>query len=274
MNKFADLKFFLMFIGYPRSGHSLIGSLLDAHPHMIVAHEYNVFEPLRQNQPPEVILEELYENSKRFQGKRTQTGYDYTVPNQYQGTYKSPLSVIGDKKGGKTTLLFMKNHEETLKRLQTFQAKINLPFKFIHVVRNPFDNIATMALHEYCRREGIKYSSCLFCKERPLKIDDLLERNIHFYLQHVEKNSELSQSDIGDIHTLYTEDVIENPKKQLKQLYCFLDQSADESYFKDCCSIVMKTRKMTRNFIQWPSKSINQVMEAMKSFPVLEKYRS
>ncbi len=26
-----------MFIGYPRSGHSLVGSLLDAHPNIIVA---------------------------------------------------------------------------------------------------------------------------------------------------------------------------------------------------------------------------------------------
>jgi len=30
-----------MFVGYPRSGHSVIGSLLNAHPDMVVAHELN-----------------------------------------------------------------------------------------------------------------------------------------------------------------------------------------------------------------------------------------
>ena len=29
---FDDLKTYCMFLGYPRSGHSLIGALLDAHP--------------------------------------------------------------------------------------------------------------------------------------------------------------------------------------------------------------------------------------------------
>ncbi len=37
-----DVDTMLMFIGYPRSGHTLIGSLLDAHPNMVVANEYNI----------------------------------------------------------------------------------------------------------------------------------------------------------------------------------------------------------------------------------------
>lgn len=30
---------FVLFVGYPRSGHSLIGSIMDAHPNVIIAHE-------------------------------------------------------------------------------------------------------------------------------------------------------------------------------------------------------------------------------------------
>ena len=33
---FDDLKAFVMFVGYPRSGHSIVGALLDAHPHLTV----------------------------------------------------------------------------------------------------------------------------------------------------------------------------------------------------------------------------------------------
>ncbi len=36
---FADLERFWSFIGYPRSGHSLIGSLINAHPDVVVCHE-------------------------------------------------------------------------------------------------------------------------------------------------------------------------------------------------------------------------------------------
>ena len=35
---------FVFFIGYPRSGHSIVGSLMDAHPHMIIANEFMLFK--------------------------------------------------------------------------------------------------------------------------------------------------------------------------------------------------------------------------------------
>ena len=41
---FEKLQAYCMFIGYPRSGHSLVGSLLDAHPNIIIAHELNALQ--------------------------------------------------------------------------------------------------------------------------------------------------------------------------------------------------------------------------------------
>ena len=38
-----DVEKFVFFIGYPRSGHSIIASLMDAHPNIVIAHQYNVF---------------------------------------------------------------------------------------------------------------------------------------------------------------------------------------------------------------------------------------
>ncbi len=36
---FSKVHTFVLFVGYPRSGHSLIGSMIDAHPNAIIAHE-------------------------------------------------------------------------------------------------------------------------------------------------------------------------------------------------------------------------------------------
>ena len=36
---FKDVDTYCMFLGYPRSGHSLVGSLIDAHQEAIIAHE-------------------------------------------------------------------------------------------------------------------------------------------------------------------------------------------------------------------------------------------
>ncbi|KAJ7371717.1 hypothetical protein OS493_023052 [Desmophyllum pertusum] len=41
---------FVMFIGYPRSRHSLVGAILDAHPEIIIPHEYDVLARWKEYQ--------------------------------------------------------------------------------------------------------------------------------------------------------------------------------------------------------------------------------
>ena len=39
----------LFFVGHPCSGHNIVGSILDAHPHIILAHEAKLFLKLQQD---------------------------------------------------------------------------------------------------------------------------------------------------------------------------------------------------------------------------------
>ena len=50
----SQLERFCLFVGYPRSGHSLVGSLLDAHPDIAISHELHVlrYRPLRVHPRP------------------------------------------------------------------------------------------------------------------------------------------------------------------------------------------------------------------------------
>ena len=40
----TDVKTFVVFVGFARSGHSIVGALMDAHPDMVIAYEYNVYK--------------------------------------------------------------------------------------------------------------------------------------------------------------------------------------------------------------------------------------
>ena len=69
------------------------------------------------------------------------------------------FKVIGDKKGGKTSEIFANN--DPMETLEEVAEVVKLPMKFIHVTRNPFDNIATITLRlasqrNNVREEGIK----------------------------------------------------------------------------------------------------------------------
>ena len=60
---FNNLKYFCIFIGYPRSGHSLVGSMIDAHKNAIIAHELNFCQSIRKGCSRQQLLKEITQNS-------------------------------------------------------------------------------------------------------------------------------------------------------------------------------------------------------------------
>jgi len=74
-----------MFVGYPRTGHSLIGSLLDAHPRIVIAHELDALELFQWGFSQRQVFHLLLENSRKMAAAgRSHHGYSYGVPNQWQ----------------------------------------------------------------------------------------------------------------------------------------------------------------------------------------------
>jgi len=83
----------------------MLGSLLDAHPQILVAHELHVLTLLPAGYSRRQIFALIERNSRRAADSgRTSTGYTCLVEGQYNGRAEQP-SVIGDKKAGQTALL-------------------------------------------------------------------------------------------------------------------------------------------------------------------------
>ena len=100
-----------MFIGYPRSSHSLVGAILDAHPEIIIPHEYNVLQRWKTYRSPELqrqnlqkyaLFYHLHQRSikqKRVglrgnpHKSRVQGNYNYNVQGLWQGKYEKRIKV-------------------------------------------------------------------------------------------------------------------------------------------------------------------------------------
>ena len=72
---------------------------------------------------------------------------------------------MGDKKGGTTSKILI--DPSNMSRLEAIKQLVQVPVKFVHVVRNPFDNISTMTLRKSnkrtaARQEGFQVSCLLF----------------------------------------------------------------------------------------------------------------
>ena len=60
--------------------------------------------------------------------------------------------MIRDKRGRDTAKALL--HEQGWKDLQQIIDTVGVPLKFIHIVRNPFDTIATSLLRKLKKREN------------------------------------------------------------------------------------------------------------------------
>jgi hypothetical protein len=243
---FRDVRAYVLFIGHNRSGSSLVGSLLNAHRHALIAHELNALHYLKRNFTCGQIFWLLYQQDLAFEKRgRNWTGYDYRVPGQWQGRFEQ-LQVVGDKHAGGATQL-LGTRPELLERLQ---RTVRVPVKCLHVVRNPLDNIAT--IH---RREGL-----------PLRA--AAER----YFRGSETNWRIVQALGAQAHTVHLEELVEQPRKKLLELCEFLALNADADYLTHCASSVFTSPRQTRDEIVWPADLSRDLLWHCISISFLQRY--
>ena len=247
---FQNVDKYCMFIGYPRSGHSLLGSLLYAHPNIIIAHELNALNFVDMGFNQQQIYYLILKNSRKLatQGRES-SGYSYEVHHQWQGKFRD-LKVIGDKKGGDSISILRYKPE----LLNVLQNKIDVPAKFIHVIRNPYDNISTM----YTRS-----------KKKDKKLADSI--NQYFYLCDTiaQLKQQINQGDMIDIRH---EQIISNPKFWLNEICKFLEIDAGDDYLDDCANIIYQFPNKSRHKVQWNDELIETVKNKMNQYEFLSGY--
>ncbi|PJF37677.1 MAG: hypothetical protein CUN55_20860, partial [Phototrophicales bacterium] len=86
------------------------------------------------------LFASLIENSQYHSQQRTlANGYSYHI-NEYQGR-ANPLHVIGDKTAARSSKILGNN----LQLVNQLRNTVKMPIRVLHMTRNPYDVIATMA---------------------------------------------------------------------------------------------------------------------------------
>ncbi len=245
---FQNLETFCLFVGYPRSGHSLVGSLLDAHPEIILAHEQHILRYVRSGFGKLQIYHLLLANSRR--SSRLQHGaalYSYRVPDQWQGKF-TRLRVIGDK-GAWGATLALRQRPFLLDRLR---QRTGLAVKIVHVVRNPFDTISRMAERERVGLEAAADHYFRLC-ETVESLRSLAPDHTFLDVEH--------------------EALIAAPERQLAMLCAFLGVKTTDDYLHDCAAILFRSPHKSRQEVPWRPDLVRHVQSEVERFPALAHYR-
>lgn len=239
---------YCFFVGAPRNGHSLIGSLLDAHPDAIIAHELGVPKYLAAHFSKAQINRLLLANSQRNAAHgRTHIHYSHAVDGQWQGRYRT-LKVLGDKHGEGFLLSVGARPRLTSAVLQKMR-----PARFIHVVRNPYDAIASVI--------GSKIRG----HSMPSAIG---------YFESLYETLETVSAEIGPgcLFTLKFEDFLADPPGELQRVCAFLGLPSEAEYLGACSSIVMGQPEDHRGLVEWDVESRERVGKMISRHGWLEGY--
>ncbi len=220
------LERFILFIGYSRSGHSLVAALLDAHPNIVVSHELHAVRHLKAGIAFSEVAQAIQLNSYYFNHYgRGYTGYDYRVLGQHQGRC-SELKVLGDKKANGTCRALLKD----LDLVHWLERAVPAPVTFIHVIRNPWDNIASKAYRTGMSLDGAADS----------------------YLRNAAAIDVLRRRHPGQVVDVYLDDLSAAPADSLRRMLTRLGVGADDTYLDACGSIVFQSPRRTERSVAWP----------------------
>jgi len=243
----AHVERFCFFIGYARSGSTLVGSLLNAHPEIVIAHELDALGQIERGLDRTTLFSMLLGQERRFgEMGRQWTDYDYTVPGQSQGTFER-LRVIGDKRAGKSTHRLAANPG----LLEQVRRVVGVPVRVVHVVRNPFDNVATMAR----RGQGDLAPAIENYRLLSAKVDEIRAR--------------LAPDELFDVRY---EALADQPEKLLVELCEFLEVPAPDGYAEGCASVVKRSASHSRDQLSWSAAERREIERLIEERPVLAGY--
>jgi hypothetical protein len=237
---YAELDIFCLFIGYPKSGHSLVGALLDAHPDVVIAKATNplalvAVDGMPRDEAFALLLESSREEALRG---RKQNRYRYGVEGQWQGQART-LRVLGDKFSDRTT----KRIARSPGALEVFAREVGVPLRLLHVVRNPFDMVARIAKQKM--KQGTD-------EERRARATAYIGRLADI-------NDEVIARGDYPVLTVRQESLIADPRGELTRTCQFVGVDSPADYLDACAAIVFPEPHQTRALLEWTDEQVAAV---------------
>jgi sulfotransferase family protein len=240
---FDSVETYCAFVGYPRSGHTLIAALLNAHPEIVLANELGALDWLNKGLGRRQICSLILARDRAFAraGYEFQ-GYRYEVKGQWQGRFRR-LRVVGDKDGARDNTLLQRRPDLLARMGRVMRARVRV----VHVVRNPYDTLATFVKREKTMGVTVTVDEALGRAARALEMSDRILRGM---------GGEAAL-------TVRHEDFVADPRQGVRNLCSFLGVEAPEDYVEACAAIVFGSPRRTREAVPWTPEQVAYVQSEM-----------
>lgn len=249
-NRFADVRAFCLFIGHMKSGTSLVGSMLDAHPDAIVSDEADALRFTEEFGFSREQLFHMLDRGAATEARRGRVtarrlgGYTLAIEGGSQGRSDRPV-VVGDGRAGPTTRR-LDADPGALERFRALLGEVDL--RVVWVVRNPFGPIGASVI-----RGGRSF-------------DDAIDHYFHRCdaLEHVRALLEGVE-----VRQVRYEDLVADPRAVVGDICRFLGLGAADDYLERCARLVSPRAD---RLVEWEEPWISRVESRMAGYDFLQGY--
>lgn len=234
------IKYYCCFIGWGRSGNSLVGALLNFHPNVYIKNEFMTVRADCKNQKQ--IIDLLLSKIKKKEDKGRPQMWGGFLHEQIRLKRDVPL-VVGGKKGGKTSNDMI---DQPVLFNKIFNDIIKLPVKWVHVQRNPYDNISSF---------------------RKIEKDAAID----LYFKHTTSVKRILED--KDVITIHLEDLCKNTKDVMRRLCEFYEVPIIKDHLDHCERVTWNFPRVTRHNVKWWNKErIERVKNSMEQYDFMRGY--
>ena len=276
--KGRNVERFLLTIGYSRSGSSLLGQLLNAHPEMVIAHEAYLVSRLHH---PRClphggrgrITRMILDGDRWFRQRQYQSqGYSYAVKGHWQGSF-SRLRVIGDKAAHNTVSALYRRPD----LLDSLRRQLRAPLRVLFMCRNPYDMVASKYLNQLRSlrdRHGAAIPALRDYRPTDAERPEFGQTGIPRILKEVSDQliEVLPMFRKEDVLPVFHEDFIASPREKLREICAFCGVESTEEYLDACTAVVLPSPHRTRFKVRWSEAQKAEVAAAMERYPWFEGY--
>ena len=270
---------FVFFIGWQRSCHSIIGSMLDAHPNVVIAHEYFLFRKLSKNKQlfgnRSLLFDKIYKNSYSsfITGMRNANedlkGYNLNIADSWQGRF-TKIKVIGDKAGGNTIKMYMESRQRFRVLYQKLRETVKVPIKVVNIIRNPYDMVATQTL---LHGAGIRVHTTNSTAAHKYTNNNVLREQIDTLLKHSHAlNTMIHEIGLSPLQ-VHCEELIAHPAETISNICQFLNLDCSTQYLQMCAEKTFKNVSATHNLVEWDTSGLELLNRKIMEFPFFQQYR-
>jgi len=245
---FGDVQRFLLFAAPPRSGHSVVGHLLSAHPKVLISDELGAISYFREGYSASQVYALIkHQDWRLHQRKRQKSGYDYTVKGGWQGVYEKYPQVIGDAKGARSITIL----GEDPKFLESVRSAVGVPLRVLFHLRNPYDIVATKV-----RKRGITLDWAVTAMENQ-------SRHMRALSSALDPDEYLLQ---------YHEDMVKEPRLHFERMFDFIGVKRRPDITQACADKIWGEVNVTRNRIAWDEESLDRMRRVIDQEPLFLRY--